>query len=206
MSWETCDTQVAQENSIFWCFPLNLCPPNLTWSMYFTPVYVISLLVKIIYRKGCSVNDIISLEPCAICQLVLGFSCQLSQSMLEISLSLCLKRESLFYFMSLLFPVFRCSYHSGCHILLGIMATGCCGGHISFHFSWDISGLLCPSCGRIHPGRKCDTRPHHCKGFFGFVCHQCCCSISNSCFKLSGVRLLALRWTTLCHLDLFWPQ
>lgn len=66
--------------------------------------------------------------------------------------------------MSLLFPVFRCSYLGGCNILLGIMATGCCGGRISFHLSWNISGLLCPSCGRIHPGRKCNTRPHHSKG------------------------------------------
>ena len=139
------------------------------------------------------------------CQLGLGFSCQLSQRKLDISLSLCLKKESFFY-MSLLFPVFRCSYLGGCNILLGVMATGCCGGRISFHLSWNISGLLCPSCGRIHPGRKCNTRPHHCKGFFGFVCHQCCYSISYSCFKLSGLGLLALRWATKCHVVLFWLQ
>ena len=48
----------------------------------------------------------------------------------------------------------RCFKYSRGNILLSIMAAGSCGGYFSFHPSWHISGLLCPSRRRLHHGWK----------------------------------------------------
>lgn len=48
----------------------------------------------------------------------------------------------------------RCFKYSRGNILLSIMAAGSSGGYFSFHLSWHVSGLLCPSRRRLHHGWK----------------------------------------------------
>ena len=52
----------------------------------------------------------------------------------------------------------RCFKYSRGNILLSIMAAWSSGGHFSFHPSWHVSGLLCPSRRRLHHGWKLHSR------------------------------------------------